>query len=109
MDIQYYNGTIVNNKMFLMSDREVCSNYSLVAEGIMWDYWKQKTGLTSPSSDNNSGRIMKDRNGTAQYVWLRSRYTTKTACYVSVYGGILDLGSQNSIGVLPACFISKDN
>lgn len=111
--VPYYNGsstTAVTSKLFLMSDREICANYSSTAriEGEMWDYWKQKTGLSSPSNATYSGRIMKDRSGTDRNVWLRSRYNSNTVCYVTTSGAVPSFGPSYHLSVLPACFIAKD-
>lgn len=103
------NGSTIKSKVFLMSDREVCSDCCPTVEGIMWDYWEQKTGLTSPNNNNNDGRIMKDRNGTARYAWLRSRLDSSLVCRVDTGGGVYGSAPLINLGVLPACFISKDN
>lgn len=103
-----YNNTMVQSKFFLMSDREVCSNRSSVVEGEMWDYWKQKTRLSSPSSGYNNGRIMKASNGAAQRVWLRSQYQYSYVCLVALDGSVGSDTPGLSLGVLPACFIGKD-
>lgn len=106
-----YNYTTVKSKLFLMSAYEVCNIGNGTYEGVMWDYWKQKTGLSAPNAmyTNNNGRIMKDRNGTAQSVWLRSRYSSSLVCYVTTTGSVSSTDSpSNTRGVLPACFIAKD-
>lgn len=116
ISVQYYNGsskTMVAGKWFLMSAYEVCNRGNLGTngyEGVMWDLWKQRTGLSSPDAMNlyNSGRIMRDRNGTARYVWLRSRYSSSNVCCVNLNGDVGSDPSNDSIGVLPACFIGKD-
>lgn len=114
VSVQYYNGsskTTVAGKLFLMSAYEVCNQGVGAAsyEGVMWDYWKQKTGLSAPDAmyTNNNGRIMKDRNGTAQYVWLRSRNSSSNVCAVYPNGNVGYNGPSNSSGVLPACFVAK--
>lgn len=98
-------------KWFLMSAYEVC-NQGIADpagnEGIMWDYWKRKTGLSTPDDfdEANNGRIMRDRNGTAQNVWLRSQFYGSIVGFVHTSGsvdGYAPSGHQN--GVLPACFI----
>lgn len=113
INIPYYNGssvTSVSSKWFLMSAYEVCNYGYFSAEGIMWNYWKQKTGLSTPDSTGyaNSGRIARDRNGTAQKYWLRSRYSTDKLCVVnSADGGVYYNSPSTAAGVLPACFIAK--
>lgn len=103
-----YRNTTVKSKMFLMSTYEVCSGDSSVNEGVMWDYWKQKTGLSAPNRGANSGRIVRDMGGAAQTAWLRSYGPSTMACFISANGGTdVDRPSVNH-GILPACFIAKD-
>lgn len=115
VSVQYYNGwskTTVAGKLFLMSAYEVCNQGAGAAsyEGVMWDYWKQKTGLSAPDAmyTDNNGRIVKDRNGTVQNVWLRSCYTSSYVCDVFTNGDVGHFGPSSSSRVLPACFIAKD-
>lgn len=110
--IPYYNGSgivpLPDQKWFLMSDREVQSNLISQSEGFGWNYWIEKTGFTSPSTAANVGRVMKDRAGSGQNVWLRSRYQAGRECIV-VNTGLVDASATNvARGVLPACFIGKD-
>ncbi len=107
-----YSGAVTsvwvdNNNWFLMSGIET-GGTSQPGEGIFWDYWKQKTGLTSPTDGSRAGRIVRDRTGTARYAWLRSRYRVDGGVYEIFLNGALDAGvPQSSDGVLPACFIAK--
>lgn len=112
--VPYYDGTnmtsIQDQKWFLMGCYEVCgqNNYGTQAnEGIMWDYWKKQTGLSSPNSDANDGRITRDRNGTACWTWLRSRSYSSVLSLNNV-GGVYNGSSGVDGSVLPACFIGKD-
>lgn len=112
INIPYYNGssmTTVTGKLFPMSAYEVCNQGNNDTEGIMWDLWKQKTGLSSPDamSANNSGRIMRDRDGTARNVWLRTRYSSSRVCNVYTGGSVGTTTLNYNFGVLPACFIAK--
>ena len=119
INIPYYNGssmTSVPSKWFLMSAYEVCSQneYGTTGyEGIMWDYWKQKTGLSAPAAvaTSNNGRIMYDRSSTAQNVWLRSRFYSQFnntfICYVFTNGSVNDSTRGLARSVLPACFIAN--
>lgn len=117
ISVQYYNGsskTTVASKLFLMSAYEVCcqGNYGAAGyEGIMFDLWKERTGLSSPSSmgANNAGRKMKDRNGTALYTWVRSigSASSNYAMNVSPNGALQVRPPHQSAGVLPACFVAK--
>lgn len=97
----------VFSKWFIMSDTEVYSNFSPYVEGFAWDYWKQKTGFSSPSTNSSPGRILRSRDGEARFVWLRTRSAPYTLTAISQNGGIFNPGSTSSYGVLPACFISK--
>lgn len=115
INIPYYNGsnmTQVKSKWFLMSAYEVCNQgYNGIAgyEGVMWDYWKQKTGLSSPDTinANNAPRIMTERNGIALRVWLRSYYSSSRGCSVDTQGAV-NYGAVNyGCGVCPACFLAK--
>lgn len=101
------------SKWFLMSCYEVCnqgSSDSLGYEGIMWDYWKNKTGLSSPDGlwGSNSGRVMQDRDGSAQTIWLRSLYSGDSMCVVGTSGDVVYQWYGGELGILPACFIGKE-
>lgn len=115
IDIPYWydNSTYsVPSTWFLMSAREVMSVaiVSKQVEGIGWQYWKDKTGLSAPDQNSNPGRIVTNRSGTAQYWWLRSIYSTRqsTVCLVHAGGSTYYGSPSDKRGVLPACFISKD-
>lgn len=104
--------TLSDQLWFLMSDYEVLGYVTQQRTGINWDYWKQKTGL---SGDGNSAarvsRIQKDVNGNDRSVWLRSKYALKQNSYINLYGDIVvgnTIYNNTSLGVLPACFISKN-
>lgn len=105
-----YSTSPVTSKFFLMSDTEICgAGYDSITEGIMLDYWKEQTGFTTPNNTANAGRIVRDRSGAAQYVWLRSgtTATSRAVCYLTIDGSITNGASSGSLGVLPACFIAK--
>lgn len=109
-----YNGMNVTlpKHWFLMSAYEVCNqgtNGAVGYEGIVWDYWRQQTGLSSPDRQltSNDGRIMKDRSGTVQSVWLRSLYNASSVDYIGPSGEIEGISPTMNFGVLPACFIAK--
>lgn len=112
----YDTYTPVPVKLFLMSAYEVCSTSmntvsgsNLGLEGIMWEYWRQQTGLNSPSISGNNGRIMRGRDGVAYDIWLRTASTTTgTKQYVNKYGDVGTRSGSTKYGVLPACFIAKD-
>lgn len=117
INIPYYNGstmTTVSSKWFLMSAYEMCNQGKMGAqgyEGIMWDYWKQKTGLTSPDAmySAKSGRIVRGLNGSAQSYWLRSWFSSEGPCAMSSSGDVATGYSSYTYGVLPACFIAKSS
>lgn len=88
-----------------MSQTEVYGNYQGVIEGIGWDYWKNKTGLSQPNTDANSGRVVRSSSGVAQNVWLRSSRNSPYVWHLSTNGSIVYSGSSSALGVLPACFI----
>lgn len=106
----------VTSKMFAMSATNVCGQSDIVTnqEGIMWDLWKQRTGLTTPSNAANAGRIVNDINGQARPFWLRTRESTGSSVLVGTARG--NDGSiwsaappmYPNVGVLAACFISAD-
>lgn len=102
-------------KWFAMSQTEILSNYSSTIQGIPWQYWKNKTGLTSASSAANSGRAVTTSDGSSPTAyWVRdisSRTSgssdVPTLIYVTSTGQVTATFS-NYAGVLPACFIAKD-
>lgn len=116
ISVPYYNGTSmvpVQSKWFLMSYTEVYSksyNEGVGDEGIAWDYWKQKTGLSAPSElyASNTGRVMQDTAGQTRSWWLRSFAFSYVIGYVNTTGQGSTFGPDNSdCAVLPACFISR--
>lgn len=111
INIPFLNSS-VDSKWFLMSATEVCAvglGTNIVVEGIMWDLWKQRTGLSSPSNNANSGRIMRNINTSPINVWLRSNgYSSTYAAIISTNGTLMHEDKYTSgYGVLPACFISS--
>lgn len=111
IDIPYYwRSTSLRNiksKWFIMSVTEVMGGGSL--EGIAWRYWENRTGLTSPSTNSNDGRIVYNRSGVAQPIWLRTYQNATTDTYqINTAGTINYTSPTSSRGVLPACFVSKN-
>lgn len=94
---------------FLMHSTEVNGIASSSYDSYpVWDYWKQVTGLSSPTNDANSGRIVRSKSGTST-TWLRNFYGLNNPYTISATGGILSAYYTNSqYGILPACFISKN-
>ena len=110
------NGTIdvPDNYWFLLSAYEVCCKgdmYESQYEGIMLDYWKERTGLTEPDTAfvNNAGRVMTNRNGDPLATWLRStpRANYNYPYYIATNGAVSDANPINNYGVLPVCFLPK--
>ena len=102
------------DRFFLPSVEEVYGNPQLEGEGAYWKYWKDATGLESPSngssSDTNNARKIpdvKNRFGSAVTIWLRSAYRTGTynARGVSSTGYLYSTYATYSYRTLPACVI----
>lgn len=121
INIRYSDTMVNNNKWFLMSEIEVgIKGYMNYTDGFFWDYWKQRTGLsspqqaasTSPSNTVNSGRSMTYANGTLGTAYaIRSRYSATSTNAVSSIGtsGALRIQYIDSVcGIIPACFVAKD-
>lgn len=95
------------NKWNLISGVEACGTYNS-GEGVMWDIWKQRTGLSSPDNGNNSGRMVTRSNGKAVKWWIRSMINDYIG-YVAEGGNFPPGGTIASFEyyVLPFCFIAK--
>lgn len=101
----------VSGKWFPMSCRELCNQgvaYDAYQEGVVFDLWKQRTGLSSPDgwSVANKGRIANSIAGTPTSYWTRSMNSQSVAMVYSGDGSLIATNYYNSQGVLPACFIS---
>lgn len=100
-----------DDKIFLLSRTEVYGgNENSVAEGSVYDYFKNYSDLSQPGTGADSNRI-KYRNSSAKYWWLRSPYSTwaSRARCVSPSGGVyFDLVSSAD-GLVPACCIVLDD
>lgn len=97
-------------KWFSMSIVELGGSNSsqLLLYGIYWDYWKQKTGIITPTNSLNKLRCGYDRAGNEVQYYLR---TGTRSTYDYNQGGALKSGGTNmtlNSGVLPACFVSKN-
>lgn len=99
---------ITNTNINLMSASNVGGNGYYGYTSQFWDYYKQKTGLTSLSDKANNGRLGLTREGTIQAYWLKDYDGSTVAYYVRVNGAITSQPPQYTSGVLPACFISKE-
>ena len=78
-------------------------------EGEYWEYWRQRTGLTSPSTATNTYRIRYgyDAKTTARYVRLRSAFRGDACSAWCVYSGgnVADGYATGAIRPCPACVI----
>lgn len=105
------NRSTVAARWFTMSCYEVCNqgaNGVTGYEGIMWDYWKQKTGLNSPDifGGQKYGRATDGLDGEKKSYWLRSMASTNVA-YIDFNGTATSQAPNLPNAVLPACFIAK--
>lgn len=97
-------------KIFLMSGVETMSLSGSADAGMVWDYWKEKTGLTSPSTVANTGRVMSAgelTNGHGEAWWLRTIDVTNGGAAQITGDGSCRLTplTANPMGVVPALFI----
>lgn len=119
IDVWYANrfsgadsGQYVSSKFFCMSCTEVLINpaVSTQVEGEPWDYWKQKTGLSSASDSHNTGRIAKTASGSSAQYWLRTNFNSSYQYVVNAQGGMGYTAPSVNIGInlLPACAVVAD-
>lgn len=97
---EYKNGAsgsvqTVNNKLWLLSDKELTNSTSYGDEGEIYEYWSQ--------NNNNNARIKLNFAGDAAYWWLRSVYSSASFRYVYSDGYLYDRNATNTYGVVP-CF-----
>lgn len=99
------------NKLWLMSLGEMMVVEPTEANGggVPWDAWKIRTGLTSPSIDNNVGRVISRQNGTVTTWWPRMSDSSMYWGIMNTAGGYAQQRLQYSLAswLLPACFIPK--
>ena len=98
-------------KWFLMSGEEIGAETGY-GEGVFWDYWKQQTGLTSPSEGDNAGRIGRRTDNQPYSWWTRTcanSLGTTVAYYITNTGSFISYpaDSYNQCG-RAACFVSKN-
>lgn len=118
VDKNWSINNLSDQKFFLMSVTELYGVEELTSVttnnktvGIPFEYWKSKTGLSSPSSSANQGRIVYTSTNTVARTWTRSNtgWGSSTFKYLGADGGIYDTQPNASTnGFLPACFIGKD-
>lgn len=97
-------------KHFLMSTTEVGGSIDANTKdsGIFWEYWKNKTGLSSPTIGATPGRVIYDKAGTAARYWLRTRNISSHTVGLCNANGYISYAQTNlSFAVVPACFIPK--
>lgn len=108
ISVPCYGGGSVLSKWFVMSGPEVMG-LNITNQGFGWDYWKKKTGLSSPSQTANSGRVVTDKDGKAPVrIWLRSPLNGNSGTSVYVVnsdGYISNYNTSGVFSVLPACFV----
>lgn len=104
--LKVLGSTLTNNKWFAMSTIELGFYFLNVSEGIFFDYWKDKTGLSSPNDNSNAGRILRSRDGVARNTWMRTVYQGFPR-YVNTNGENNNASVIGNMGILPACFIAK--
>lgn len=110
IDLPLVNGT-TPAKMWLMSAAEVMGMSTGYAGGVAWDGWKERTGLTSPSTQPNVGRVMAKgeiANGSGDAWRLRTEMENNSGeASVTFDGAIRGITSNVEAGIVPACFIPK--
>lgn len=110
--------TTVDAKWFLPSIEEVYGDPTVAyapgagTEGAFFPYWKEKTGLSTPSNANNDGRAVELINDSVANWWLRSRDSLSVggaAWLVTWRGNIASDGPQlSNRGVLPVCVVTAN-
>ena len=98
----------VNAKVWLMSIGEIMGAAPSTSNGggVAWDAWKIRTGLSSPATGDNNGRIMQ-YNGNNNRWWTRSFDSTSYVWRVGTSGYVNYGGPSYAYGVVPALFIPK--
>lgn len=122
VEVKCYRNTVCDgggwdtmyDRFFLPSLEEVYGSSQLSGEGVYFPYWKEETGLQSPSNgsstDTNDARkipSVANKYGSAVHVRLRSAYRDTTTIAWGVYStGCLGYGNAHySYRFLPACVI----
>lgn len=85
----------VNNRLWLLSEKELTNSTSYGDEGEIYEYWSQ--------NNNDKTRIKLDSAGKADLWQLRSIASTVAFRCVSLSGSLSGNGAHNPIGVVP-CF-----
>lgn len=110
IDLPLVTGT-TPAKMFLMSGAEVMAMSQSYAGGVAWDGWKERTGLTSSSTQPNAGRVMAKgeiANGSGDPWRLRTEMSNSEGqANVEFDGAVRIISSTTTSGIVPACFVPK--
>lgn len=85
----------VNNRLWLLSEKELTNYTSHGDEGEIYEYWSQ--------NNNNNARIKLDSEGKAAVWWLRSVYSLESFRLVTLNGVMGDGIATSLNGVVP-CF-----
>lgn len=97
---EYKNGAsgsvqTVNNRLWLLSGKELTNLASYGDEGEIYEYWSK--------NNNNDARIKFDSAGNAISWWLRSVHANNAFRCISSGGGMSSAGAAAANGVVP-CF-----
>lgn len=97
------------DRFFLPSVEQMYGSPQISGEGEYWDYWKEATGLSSPSNAENTGRIHYgiEAQTSAQNVRLRSaaRGYSGNAWSAAATGQLSSSGVHIAYRCAPACAI----
>ncbi len=99
------------DKFFLPSLEEVYCVPQISGEGEYWDYWRQKSGLTSPNPQGSTNANMityaVENHSSAQVVRLRSatRNNSYSTWCINASGGIYNGYGTYACRFAPACVI----
>lgn len=85
----------VNNRLWLLSEKELMNSTSYGDEGEIYEYWSQ--------NNNYKTRIKLDSAGLAADWWLRSVYSSAAFRFVASGGSLNYNGAADALGVVP-CF-----
>lgn len=103
---------VMYDRFFLPSTEEMFGTPKAAnVEGPYFPYWKTKTGLTTPSNQENNGRIIYgvDNHSSAQVCRLRSTvpYNSGSTYNLTISGNITTYGAAHlRYRCSPACIIS---
>lgn len=95
-------------KWFIPSEIEVGgkSDTNPNTEGIFWDYWKSKTGLSTPSASANTGRIINNLSNSPIITWTRTNTGLGSDRCIGTNGAIIPGTLTDANGVLATGFIA---